>query len=503
MASAKRQIVSGAALTTAGHALGIGASTLRNIVIARSIGPTDFGIAATFLVTLSLIDMLADLSIDKLLIQAPDGDSELLQRVAHALNAVRGVLTGLALAALAWPLAQLYQVPEAVWAYAALAAVPVIRGFAHLDMRRVQRQFRFMPTTVVDASSQIVSVLMAVALASWIGDYSVTLWVIVGQALAYTIVSHLVAERRYGWSLDRGCAQRFFVFGGPLLLNGGLIWLVTQGDRMLIGAVITTTALGIYAAANTILSVPFTAVTTIGGRVGLPMLSGRQNEPAAFDRQAELIGGAYAMVISAAFVPLVVVMPWLLMVAFGSEYAIEPMAGALLTLALTARTGRAFPTLMALSTARTGTILVGNVGRAVLLPVLIGASLLGETLTHVAGALALIEILSLGFTWYLIGKRGSRAACSMRVVVLGWLPVVMSGLAVVLVYELSLVPAMVAGAVLTVGACGLPLVISSALRRQAGMAWSRVGVVLPRRGGSGGGPAMAAEVTGASPERIV
>ena len=56
----------------------------RNIIIARLISVENFGIAATLALTMSLVEMASNLSLDRLIVQDPEGDSPRLQATAHA-----------------------------------------------------------------------------------------------------------------------------------------------------------------------------------------------------------------------------------------------------------------------------------------------------------------------------------------------------------------------------------------------------------------------------------
>src|SRR6056297_3280145 len=96
-----RRYLKGGLLLSGGSMLSAGCSFARNIIIARLISVEDFGIAATFALTMSLIEMASNLALDRLLVQAPDGDSPHMLATGHAFQVFRGVLSAIALFALA------------------------------------------------------------------------------------------------------------------------------------------------------------------------------------------------------------------------------------------------------------------------------------------------------------------------------------------------------------------------------------------------------------------
>jgi len=193
--SLRRSILKGAALLSAGQAVGQGLSFVRNIIVARFVCPADFGIAATFAITVSLLEMVSDLAADKLLIQAKDGDEESLQATAQAWQVLRGVCAAALLLLLAWPFAALFHVPQAQWAFYWLAAVPLLRGFVHLDIRRLQRHMQYWPAVLAESGAQLLATAAAVALAWWLRSYAAMLWIVILQSAALTLGSHLVARR--------------------------------------------------------------------------------------------------------------------------------------------------------------------------------------------------------------------------------------------------------------------------------------------------------------------
>ena len=141
----QRRVFAGAAVLATGKVAGQGCVLIRNIIIARLIGPENFGIAATFAITVTLLEMASDVASDKLLIQAENGDDPRLQKTAQFLLAARGLFLAVVLCALVWPVSKLFEVSQARWAFWWLAVVPIIRGLVHLDVKRMHRDMRFGP----------------------------------------------------------------------------------------------------------------------------------------------------------------------------------------------------------------------------------------------------------------------------------------------------------------------------------------------------------------------
>lgn len=168
--SIRRAALKGTALVGAGRMLDRGLQFGRNIIVARLLSPEDFGIAALFAMTISLLEMISNLAVGTLLIQSPRGDEPEFQQTSQLMMVVRGFLLGAVIFLFAGPVARLFDVPQSAWAFRLLAVVPMIRGLAHTDIIRMQRQMNFKPSIVMDVSSQLFSFVFAWPLASLAGE---------------------------------------------------------------------------------------------------------------------------------------------------------------------------------------------------------------------------------------------------------------------------------------------------------------------------------------------
>jgi O-antigen/teichoic acid export membrane protein len=292
----KKRLFGGLLLTAGSVATALG-SFLRNIIIARLISVEDFGIAATFALTVAMIEMCSNLAIDRLLVQAPDGEDEELQATAHSVQLAQGVVGAVVLLALAHPIAALFDIPDVVWAFQLLAAVPLIRGLSHLDRARMQRDLNFGPVVIVDSVPQIAATLVAIPAGYYASDYRAMLWVIFTQIILYTLLSHIVAKRRYSLAWTGPMARRAFTFGGPLLMNGFLMFGIFQGDRAIVGASFGMEELGWFSAAFAMTLAPSMLMAKVFLSFFLPQLSKLHDRPREFEAmsnvamEACLLGG--------------------------------------------------------------------------------------------------------------------------------------------------------------------------------------------------------------------
>jgi len=400
--SVRKAILSGAVNLGAGQAVVQLCSFVRSVILARLISPENFGIAATFAMTFSLLEMISNLSAQSLLVQAPDGDDPRFQATGHTLLVLRGILNAATLLLLAWPLSLLFGVPQARWAFYWLAVIPLARGFVHLDPNRFQRDMRFTPQVAVDTMSSLLVTVLAWPLAAWFRDYAAMLWLLLVQVVLSTIGSHIAAERRYTWAWDREYAGRFFSFGWPLLVNGLLMYGIFQGDRFLIASsrrvfpnsTYTLTDLGIYSVAFAVTMAPSQFFVNASSSLFLPVLARAQVAKEHFARRylacAHLLSFS-ALVIA---IPFIVAGRWIVPLVYGPKYlAAAPVVGWLGAM-WGVRVFRAAPTLAAMSLGDTRNAMISNVVRTTALIGVIAVAAAGGSLASIGMCGCFGEVLA-------------------------------------------------------------------------------------------------------------
>jgi len=108
---------------------GIGMLMLaRNILIANFVSVEHYGIAMTFAITMSLIEVAFSLMAEVYIVKAEDGDDPKTQSVLQSVMAVRGLLNGALLYLIAPYIAALFKAPDLAWAYQMMAILCALRA---------------------------------------------------------------------------------------------------------------------------------------------------------------------------------------------------------------------------------------------------------------------------------------------------------------------------------------------------------------------------------------
>lgn len=278
------------------------------------------GLAATLVVTASFFDQVSDTGSDRFLVQDRYGDAERVQRLVHLVMAGRGVTVALLLMALSLPISWLYREPRLIGGLIILALSPLIMGFSHLDVRRLQRHFDFRSEAFCMIAGESVS-FVATVTAAWITrSYTAVLFGLICRALAIVLVSHLRAERRYalGWAGEH--ASRLAAWSGPLLLNGVLLFIGMQGDRVMIANQVGIKAIGQYSAVLLLIYYPSSLLSRVFLAMFVPQVAAARDDRAAQDKVCDRMAGQMTLLCMCIVMGFAAVAPPVVTVLYGHKY---------------------------------------------------------------------------------------------------------------------------------------------------------------------------------------
>ena len=336
---------------------------LRTIIVARVISVEDFGITATFMMSVMIMQLLSNVGLNQLIIQAKDGDDAELQKGIQGIQAVRGLISAAVLFLLARPMAEFLGQGEITWAYQVLAFVPVLTGFSHFDVFRQQRRMKYTGFLLTQLVPPALSVALIWPLHHVFGDWRVMLWSIMAQWGASLVLTHLVAERRYAIAFDRKVMLRGLEFGWPLLVSGLMLFLIFQGERLVIGRELGMQALAIFSMTLSLVQTPMGAIISAVHQFMLPQLSAAKDDDARFNRVARVTFQASALATALVALGAFLVGPPLVLLALGERYREVNDLLLMVVVVELVRSVRAGFGQVALARARTGNSAISNIPR--------------------------------------------------------------------------------------------------------------------------------------------
>jgi O-antigen/teichoic acid export membrane protein len=394
----KRQILKGGVLLSVGQAAALVLSFVRNLIIARLVGPENMGIAAGFAATMSALELTSDLGLLKIVIQDDEADQPEFLGTAHSLVCLRALIPTVGLFLLAQPFANWFNSPHAVWAFQLLALAPLIKAFSHLDLYRCHRHLRYGPLTCVEICSQAAG-LAAGVLSAWISqDYRAVLISILVQAMTYTFASHIAATVPYRLRWSPEIARRILTFGWPLLINGLLMFLGVHSDRFIIVRGFGLEIVGIFAVASALVVVPSHALHRILNSLILPLLSASKSNRDLLLAQYRKAAHTTATLAVCLVAALAMIGPECVVLFYGSEFSRAAGWMGLLAALQAVRLIRCIPTQAALALGATCLIMWANVVRAAAIPLAAVAAFMGASMELVLVCFCIAELLALMYS---------------------------------------------------------------------------------------------------------
>lgn len=400
----RHAMLRGAATVITGQVFAKLLSLATTVTAARLLGPLAWGIAATFFVVLTVLEMISSIATDRQVVQAKDGAEPSFLGTAHSITILRGTCLACVMIMIAPLMVKAFGHPEAIWAYRSLAIIPFVRGFSHFGSFVAQRDMKFRPTAILEIGPPVATVIIGIPLAWWLRDFSAALWILVIQTFARTIITHCVAVQPYRMSWNRGVAQRMMRFGWPLMANGIILYVVLQGDQTIVGAAYDMPTLGAYAAAFTIATVPTQMLAGLTSAILLPTLSRVQDNAEAFVRR--LVRASEVMALSAGMVGILLIAagPVIVKMLYGEAFHVGSEVISVLAAAWAIRLLRVVPNLAALAKSDTLNVLVSNIARCTGLVGALAAAWFGEPVILVAMSALVGEACAMTMALYLLSR---------------------------------------------------------------------------------------------------
>jgi O-antigen/teichoic acid export membrane protein len=180
------------------------------------------------------------------------------------------------------------------------------------------------------------------------------------------------------------------------MANGLLLFVVSQGDRVIIGNRLSIKELGFYSAVMLLIYYPSALLGRYIHAMYIPLIAGRRDSVAGRNEGSDQLGGQTVILSIAMALGFATVAPLLIPVLFGARYQQAALLVGLIGLLQTSRFMLTWPTTVALAMGRSTTVLLCNLAHLfAFLFAFIGLWLMGGLMGIVVG-FTLGEIMAIG-----------------------------------------------------------------------------------------------------------
>ncbi len=243
-----------------------------NLILTRILFPEAFGMMALVQVFITGLRMFSDTGIRTSIMQNKRGDDPDFLNTAWTLQIIRGVILWLLTCAIALPVANLYDEPMLAQLLPVVGLGTLIAGFTTTNVATAGRHMHLGRTTAIDLGTQAFGVIAMVALALWLES----VWALVFGSLIGSVVTVIVQwivmpgiRNRLRW--DRSAVSDLFHFGKFIFLSTAVTFMISQGDKAILGGYISLAELGVYNIGYFLGALPLVLMGVINGRIVFPL----------------------------------------------------------------------------------------------------------------------------------------------------------------------------------------------------------------------------------------
>lgn len=273
-----------------------------NLVLTRLLFPEAFGLMALAQVILTGLALFSDTGIRASIIQNPRGDDPAFLDTAWTIQILRGVLLWLTACALALPAAWFYEEPLLASILPVMGVTLLITGFNPTRLYTASRDLRIGRQTRIAGISQLITILLMIALA-WAMEsvWALVIGTVLGALLKQSLLAWRLPGHRNSLRLERAAAGELFHFGKWIFVSTAFGFLVNHADRLILGKFISLEMLGIYTIAFFMGSIPLLLGRPLAGKIIFPLYKQRppwesvENQQKMFRLRRLLTAGMLAL----------------------------------------------------------------------------------------------------------------------------------------------------------------------------------------------------------------
>lgn len=332
----RSRVFRGATITLAGTG---GQQLLRlisNLTLTRLLFPEAFGLMALIQTFMVGLQMFSDIGIRPSIIQNKRGEDPDFLNTAWTIQIIRGVVLWLISCGLAWPLSIFYEEPLILLLLPVVGFGAVIAGFATTKTAVANRQIKLGRQTVIGLTCQVIGLTVMIIFAwIWPSVWALVIGSLVSSALS-VIAGHRFMEgtsNRLRW--EPAAARDLLNFGQFIFLSTLAGFFVNQGDKVVLGRLVSFADLGIYNIGFFMASFPMMLGGVLAERILFPLY--REIRPSEGIHNRRKIGRARNL-LTGSMVLMVGILAlagdWLVNLLYDPRYA--PAGPMLIVLALMA-----------------------------------------------------------------------------------------------------------------------------------------------------------------------
>ncbi len=249
------------------------------MILARLLDPKDFGLVGMVTAVIGVFSVFRDFGLSAAAVQRTTVTRE-QSSTLFWINLLVGAILSLFVLAMAPLVAAFYHEQRLIGVTAVLATGFFFNAAGVQHSALLERQMRFTTLSLIDICSLLISTTIGITMALFHCGY----WALVASAAVTPLVYTLCVWMTTRWVPGKPHRQigirSMMHFGATLTLNGLVMYMANNLDKVLLGRFWGMDALGIYGRAYQLINIPTDNLNYAAGGVAFAALSRVKNEPA-------------------------------------------------------------------------------------------------------------------------------------------------------------------------------------------------------------------------------
>lgn len=289
------------------------------IILARLLGPKDFGVVAIANVVITSLRPLISQGLGIAVTQREKLENEHLDTVFW-FSLASGSLLALCLAVSAGWLAVVFSEPALTNVLTLLSVNIVLMSLTTVQEAILRRELNFKVYAIRATTGKLIGGAVGVALA--LQGFGV--WSLVVRTLVTSFVSVFLLWGLSRWRprflFSKKHFRELFPFGSQVLMNELMVFVNRQSDNLLISYFLGATALGYYNAAYRLMAIVFQLVSRTVAQVGMPAFARLQNDRERLWKAFFDISQLIALIVFPVFLGMLVLVPEIVTSLLGEQW---------------------------------------------------------------------------------------------------------------------------------------------------------------------------------------
>ncbi|MBD2577606.1 flippase [Oscillatoria sp. FACHB-1406] len=320
-----RRIVGNTAWLFGEKVFQLGLGLLVGVWVARYLGPSRFGVINYAIAYVGLIEPLAKLGLDQIIVRDLARDSS-HQSETLGTGFYLKLLVGLTnLVVLVSTVMYLKRGnPDAQWSVAIFAIASALTAFGVIEFwfqSQVEAKYIVWPRNIAYICTNVLKVILIQIKAPLVA-FVVALFL--EQALAYfgmVIAYHLRGYSMRAWKFSKKRARSLLRESWPLMLSSMVIFVYMRIDQLMLGSMIGDEAVGIYSAAVKISEMWYFVPIAILQSVFPSIVQAKDISQETYNHRMQKILNLMALVSYSVAIPITLISPYLIQIMYGPKYA--------------------------------------------------------------------------------------------------------------------------------------------------------------------------------------